>query len=90
MCMRYYKVIDEDGYIISIGKGNGYDEITKEEYEHILSVIHNRPIADDGYTYKLRTDLTWELCEIPPIPEEDMEATEEDLLNALAELGVTV
>lgn len=88
--MRYYKVIDEDGYIISIGKGNGNDEITKEEYDHILSVIHSRPVAEEGYNYKLRTDLTWELCEIPPVAEEDTEATEEDLRNALSELGVSI
>ena len=86
---KYFKLIDDD-YIVLIGTGENAQEITQEEYEHILSVIHNRPIADDGYTYKLRTDLTWELCEIPPIPEEDMEATEEDLRNALAELGVSV
>ena len=86
---KYFKLI-EDGYIVLIGTGGGDNEITKEEYEHILFVIHNRPASEEGYTYKLRADLTWELCEIPPISEEDMEATEEDLRNALAELGVYV
>lgn len=87
--MKYFKSTESD-YIVLIGTDIGGEEITAEEYEHILSVIHNRPVADDGYTYKLRTDLTWELCENPPVAEEDMEATEEDLRNALAELGVIV
>lgn len=86
---KYFKII-EDGYITLVGTGGGDGEITREEYETILSVIHNRPTAQPGYTYKLRTDLTWELCEAPPAPEEDMEATEEDYLAALEELGVCV
>ena len=85
----YFKLIEED-YIVLIGTGGGDTEITREEYETILSVIHNRPAAQPGYAYKLRTDLTWELREVPPAPEEDMEATEEDYLAALAELGVSV
>lgn len=85
---KYFRVI-EDGYIVLIGTGSGVDEISQEEYETILSVIHNRPTAEPGYTYKLRTDLTWELCEVPMV-EVDEEATEEDYLAALAELGVAV
>jgi hypothetical protein len=87
--MKYFKST-EDGYVALIGTDIGGEEISREEYETILSIIHNRPAADPGYTYKLRTDLTWELCEVPPIPEEDLEATEEDYLAALAELGVSV
>lgn len=86
--MRYYKNI-EDAYIPSIGTGVGGEEITQEEHENILSVIRNRPIAETGYAYRLRTDLTWELVEAPVV-EEDAEATEADYLEALAELGVEV
>lgn len=86
---KYFKLIEDD-YIVLIGTGGGDTEIDRAEYEHILSVIHNRPVAEDGYTYKLRTDLTWELCENPPVAEEDIEATEEDYLSALAKLGVSV
>lgn len=86
---KYFKIV-EDGYISLVGTGSGDNEISREEYETILSVIHNRPAADPGFAYKLRTDLTWELCEVPPIEEEDAEATEDDYLEALAELGVTV
>lgn len=88
--MQYYKLIDEDGYIFCIGTGSGGEEITQAEYDTILSVINNRPEAEPGYSYKLRTDLTWELCEVPPVPEEDAEATDDDYRAALAELGVSL
>lgn len=88
--MEHYFKIVEDDYIALIGTGSGDNEISREEYEHILSVIQNRPVADEGFTYKLRTDLTWELCEMPPVAEDDSEATEEDYISALAELGVAV
>lgn len=84
----YFKRTEGD-YIALIGIGNDAEEISQEEYETILAVINSRPNAEPGYTYKLRTDLTWELCEVPPVPEEDLEATEEDYLSALAELGVS-
>ena len=75
--MRYYKVLDGNGYIISIGKGNGDEEITQEEYETILSVIRNRPVSEPGYVYRLRTDLTWEKMEVPVVEfEEEISDTE--------------
>ena len=85
-----YCIMTENGYIDFIGTDTGGEEISREEYETILEVIENRPEAETGYTYKLRTDLTWELHEVPPMSEDDAEATEEDYLAALAELGVTV
>ena len=58
----YYKNVS-GGYITVIGTGTGDVEITREEYEQILSVIRSRPEPDDGFDYKLRTDLTWEQVE---------------------------
>lgn len=86
--MRYYKNIDGD-YLVSIGTGSGGEEITKEEYENLLSIIRNRPTPEEGYDYRLRTDLTWELVEAPVV-DDDAKATETDYLEALAELGVEV
>lgn len=86
--MRYYKNIDGD-YLVSIGTGSGGEEITPEEYENLLSIIRDRPVAESGYAYKLRTDLSWELVEVPVV-EDDAEATEDDYISALAELGVEV
>lgn len=86
---RYYKNI-ENGYLIAIGTGPGGEEITKEEYDEILGVIRSRPQAENGYIYRLKADLSWTLEEAPAIPEEDTEATEDDYIAALEELGVTV
>lgn len=63
--MRYYKKT-EGSYIQAIGTGAGGDEITREEYENILSVILSCPSPEAGYAYRLKTDLTLELVELPP------------------------
>jgi hypothetical protein len=77
--MRYYKVIVNE-YILAVGTGNGGEEISETEYNKILSVIQNRP-TQDGYGYRLKTDLTWEQYELPV--EEDPELTEEEALDIL-------
>ena len=86
--MQYFKNID-DAYVTGISTGSGDVEITQEEYDNILSVIRNRPVPDTGYDYRLTTELTWELVEVPVV-EDDPEATEADYLAALTELGVTL
>lgn len=78
--MQYYKLVDEEGYIFCIGTGNGGEEISQAEYETILSVINNCPVAEPGFVYKLRTDLTWELCEVPPVEEVDEEISDTEAL----------
>lgn len=87
--MRYYKYI-ENGYLLSIGTGSGSEEITAEEYENILTIIKSRPTAEVGYGYRLKTDLTWELHELPPVEEAEQEATMEDYVAALCDMGVEV
>lgn len=42
-------------------------EITREEYETIKTMIDNKPIAPNGYGYKLSINLEWELYELPPM-----------------------
>lgn len=89
--MTYFKIIDGN-YIQSIGKSASHINpdivITEAEYNTILNLIHNKPIAESGYDYRLREDLEWELYELPePEPIEE-EATTEDYEVALAELGV--
>lgn len=63
--MRYYKRIS-DNHILAIGTGNGNDEITKQEYNEIMSVIQSCPNGE-GKGYRLCTDLTWEEYDIPPV-----------------------
>lgn len=83
----FYKVT-EKGYILGIGKGVGSTPITKDEYDTIMSVIRSCPEAPDGYYYRLREDLTWELTESPYVPPEEDEAEVTDYENALKRLGV--
>ena len=73
--MRYYKNI-EDGYLTAIGTGNGGTEITEEEYNSLLEHIHNRPEAEEGYGYRLKEDLTWELYELPIVEDENISSDE--------------
>ena len=51
----------EDGYIVFVGdKGS---EITKEEYDAIMEAIKNKPSAPDGFAYKLKDTIEWELVD---------------------------
>lgn len=71
----YGKYIN-DNYIVGVGTGAGTgSEITEDEYNEILDKISNRPTAPEGFTYRLTTALEWELCELPPI--ENNEDSEE-------------
>ena len=81
----FYKNIEED-YIVSISTRNGLVQIPESEYLLIKKAIDERPTAPDGYYYRLKTDMTWELAELPPIPEE--EAAVEDYSEQLERFGV--
>lgn len=62
--MKYFKNI-LDGYIVSVSTMQGQIEITEEEYNRILSVIKNMPVAGNGFMCRLKEDLTWELAKMP-------------------------
>lgn len=64
--MKFFKTI-ENGYIVALQTVEGQTEITEQEYNEILEIIHNKPMDDIGYGYKLKEDLTWELYELPII-----------------------
>ena len=80
--MRYYKMII-DGYIVAVGSGSGGTEITAEEYSELLNIIRTKPVASEGYDYRLKADLTWELYELPPMPIEDEEISDTEALNII-------
>jgi len=83
---KFFKNINGD-YISSISTGTGIEEITQEEYENILFIIlNNRPIPEAGFDYRLRTDLTWELIEIPIVVEDDMEISHDEFMNMVEEV----
>lgn len=81
--MRYYKQT-ANNCIIAIGTGAGGTEITEAEYTEIRSIIQNRPTAE-GKGYRLKTDLTWEEYDLPPVPEpsDDDEISTDEALNIL-------
>lgn len=81
--MRYYKQLSEN-YILAIGTGPGNTEISESEYNEIMSLIQNRPQAD-GKGYRLKTDLTWEEYDLPPVPElsDEDELSSDEALNII-------
>lgn len=79
--MRYFKRIDSN-YITMIGMGDGGVEITKTEYDTILSVIRNKPEETAVMGYRLKTDLTWE-SSAKEKPEEESEPTSDEILDIL-------
>ena len=83
-----YSKIEKDGIIIAIAKNGSVGRpITEDKYNEILSMLHNRPTAPEGFAYRLTKELEWELYELPTI-EEPEEATTENYEAALAEMGV--
>lgn len=81
--MRYYKLKNGD-YLLSVGTGNGGEEITETEYDNIMDVIRSGPTAPEGYGYRMKSDLTWELWELPVTPEDaDHEITAEEALDII-------
>ena len=79
---RYYKQTD-DVYILAIGTGYGGTEITEAEYNEIMAIIQNRPIAE-GNGYRLKADLTWEEYDLPPVVvSDDDELSAEEALDIL-------
>ena len=79
--MRHYKQISDE-YILSIGTGNGFEEITEDEYNEILTVIHNKPPRTDTTDYRLRENLTWEAYPVDP-PDPDPDIDDAELLGIL-------
>lgn len=67
----YYKVI-EDGILTAIGTSNKVTspsvEVTKGEYESIISIIQSKPQDTEETVYKLVADtMTYEPFDAPPI-----------------------
>lgn len=81
--MRHFKLLT-DGYISFIGTGNCGTEITEAEYNNILGIIRNGPTAHGTYSYRLKSDLTWERWEPPVTPEDDdPDLTAEEALDII-------
>ena len=46
-------------------------EITKAEYDEILTILRNIPTAPEGFGYRLTPELEWELYELPILEEQE-------------------
>ena len=62
----FYRINKEDGYIHGVVMGVNADNgnITEKEYNKIKSIIENAPNAPEGFYYRLKENLEWELCEL--------------------------
>lgn len=101
--MRYYAQYSTPGDLIAIGTGYGGTEITESEYNTLLSEIREKAaMVDKLYSGEITIDdvpAAWQEEIQRRVDErraweaesaESAEATDEDYLAALAELGVTV
>lgn len=70
-----------DGNIVALSRNAGV-KITDAEAEMIMGKASNRPTAPSGFAYHLKEDLSWELYELPPVPEDD-ELTAEEALEII-------
>lgn len=60
--MRYFKIVDEDNYIVAAGIGEGGEEINVLQYNRIHNLINQKP-SEPGVEYKLNQELRWEALE---------------------------
>ena len=81
--MRYYKTVSEND-IVAVGTGAGGEEITKAEYENLIAIIAAKHPVEEGYGYRLKTDLTWERFELPVVTDASShELTAEEALSII-------
>lgn len=80
----YQKIID-NGYITGITSGCSNGNCTEEEYNAVMTTIHNRPKPPEGYGYKLKENLEWDMYELPPKPQpsDEDEISEYEITKAL-------
>ena len=78
------KKIVDSGYIIGLSEITGQD-ITSEEENDIRFAISTRPEPQSGYSYRLKSDLTWESFVLPATPElmDSDEITDTEALSIL-------
>ena len=101
--MRYYAQYDDSGKLLAIGTGPGGTEIPEAEYNALLAEIREKAdLVDKLYSGEITIDAVpaaWQEEIQRRVDErkaweaetaETAEATDEDYLAALAELGVTV
>lgn len=64
-------ITKENGYIVAFGKAE--NETANEEYKRLQEIMQSKPEPMDGYDYRLKEDLTWELFKLPEVIEAEKE-----------------
>ena len=75
------KITTADGYVSTLGAGT---EVDAETESAITTAIDLKPIAENGYGYRLKADtIEWEYYKLPePAPIDD-ELTAEEALDII-------
>ena len=77
----YYKIV-ENNYIVLIGESKQCENpITEKEYNDIKNIFMKKPVAPNGFDYKLTVDYEWKIYELPkqqPETQEEKEALERE------------
>ena len=60
-----YKIVKADGYILGVAEVPFGGNIDKAEFDKVTNVINQMPEPPDGYGYKLKENLEWELYKLP-------------------------
>ena len=86
-----FAINKQDGYIVGVvaGVSAAKSNCTEAEYLAVREMLLHPPDAPDGHYYRLREDLSWELCQMP-VPEISEEAGEGDYIAALQRMGVSL
>jgi hypothetical protein len=78
-----------NGYIIMLSRDAGDIEITESEYNAIRETVRNKPAPPEGYDYRLKDDLSWELYALPESDpaDNDPELSAEEALEIIVNGG---
>lgn len=62
----FYRINKENGYIhgVAAGVNPNNANCAEDEYNRIKAIIKNAPTAPEGYYYRLKENLEWELCKM--------------------------
>lgn len=81
-----YCILETDGYVTGIASSDNPlpNPVTEAEKNEVFALLCDKPIAAEGYEYKLRADtLEWELVELPPAPEPSEDVDDSEALNII-------
>ena len=81
-----YCILTTDGYVAGIASSDNPlpNPVTEAEKNAVFAFLCDKPIAPDGYEYKLKADtLEWELVELPPAPEPSEDVDDSEALDII-------